>query len=106
MQFEVLGGLKELGTPTSASFGSLMLLQPAPHPNAAKVFTNWLLTKEGQLAYSIGMEQPGRRLDVPTDHLPNDVLLRPDGKYWPSYIEENVGLPPALAELVREVYGR
>jgi iron(III) transport system substrate-binding protein len=106
MQFEVLGGLKEYGTPTSASFGSLMLLTPAPHPRAAQVFVNWLLSRDGQLAYSLGMEQPGRRLDVPMDHLPADTLLQPDGKYWSSYLEENVGLPPPLAELVRDLYGR
>jgi iron(III) transport system substrate-binding protein len=106
LQFGLLGGLKDHGTATTASFGSLMLLNRAPHPNAAKVFVNWLLTKEGQTAYSIGMEQPSRRLDVPTDHLDPDTLLRPDGKYWPSYYEDNVAMPPALGELLREVYGR
>jgi iron(III) transport system substrate-binding protein len=106
LEFEVLGGFKEYGTATNASFGSLMLINQAPHPNAAKVFANWLLTKEGQTAYSVGMEQPSRRLDVPTDHLPPETQLKPDGKYWPSYLEENVAMPRDLGELLREVYGR
>jgi iron(III) transport system substrate-binding protein len=106
LQFGLLGAFKEHGTTTTASFGSLMLLNRAPHPNAAKVFVNWLLTKQGQTAYSVGMEQPSRRLDVATDHLDPETLLRPDGKYWPSYYEDNVNMAAALVELVRELYGR
>jgi iron(III) transport system substrate-binding protein len=106
LQFGIVREFKEYGAIATASLGSLMLLNPPPHPNAARVFANWLLTKEGQTAYSVGMEQPSRRLDVPTDHLEKDLLLKPDGKYWPSYHEDNVAMPPGLGELLREVYGR
>jgi ABC-type Fe3+ transport system substrate-binding protein len=41
-------GLKEGGT-LSSSGGTLSLLQNAPHPNAAKGFVNWLLSREGQM---------------------------------------------------------
>lgn len=37
----------------------------APHPNAAKLFVNWLLTKEGQVLWSKYAENNSRRLDVP-----------------------------------------
>src|SRR6185436_12461964 len=36
------------GVNLSSAFGSLALLNRAPHPNAAKVFINWLLSREGQ----------------------------------------------------------
>jgi iron(III) transport system substrate-binding protein len=39
--------LKEGGT-LSSSGGTLSLLRNAPHANAAKVFVNWLLSREGQ----------------------------------------------------------
>jgi ABC-type Fe3+ transport system substrate-binding protein len=82
-----------------------MLMNRAPHPNAARVFANWLLTKNGQTAYSTGMFHATRRLDVPTDHLPAEGRLRPGGTYWPSYMEESVTQPPELSGLLREQFG-
>ncbi len=43
-----------------------MALKKAPHPNAAKVLINWLLSREGQEVFSNAMGQPTRRLDVDT----------------------------------------
>ena len=42
---------------------TLWLVNRAPHPNAAKVFINWLLTKDAQVALGEGRrdEQPPRR---------------------------------------------
>jgi ABC-type Fe3+ transport system substrate-binding protein len=42
------------------------LFDKAPHPNAAKVFINWLLTKEGQSIWSKAGQYNSRRRDVPT----------------------------------------
>jgi ABC-type Fe3+ transport system substrate-binding protein len=39
------------------------------HPNATKVFVNWLLSKEGQEVYGKAMGQATRRLDVDTKWL-------------------------------------
>jgi ABC-type Fe3+ transport system substrate-binding protein len=46
--------------------GNLAMLRNAPHPNAAKVFVNWLLSKEGQTAVTKALGQPTRRFDVDT----------------------------------------
>ncbi len=46
--------------------GNLAILKNAPHPNAAKVFVNWLLSKEGQTAVTKALGQPTRRFDVDT----------------------------------------
>lgn len=46
--------------------GNLAVLKNAPHPNAAKVFVNWLLSKEGQTAVTKALGQPTRRFDVDT----------------------------------------
>ncbi len=62
--------LKERTTPTySNSFGTLMRMTEPPHLNAQIVFMNWLLTQEGQTAWSTSMNLGSLRLDVPTDHL-------------------------------------
>lgn len=50
----------------STGSGNLVLLKEAPHPNAAKVFVNWLLTKEGQTIFTKALGQPTRRQDVDT----------------------------------------
>ena len=43
---------------------TLWLLNKAPHPNAAKVFVNWLLSKEGQTLWAKEIEANSRRLDI------------------------------------------
>jgi len=35
----------------SGGWGHIALINRAPHPNAARVFINWMLSKEGQLAW-------------------------------------------------------
>ena len=40
-----------------------------PHPRAARVFVNWLLSKEGQELFVKVMHQATRRLDVDTKWL-------------------------------------
>ena len=44
--------------------GVLAVIKDPPHPNAAKVFVNWLLSKEGQETYQNAIGEPTRRLDV------------------------------------------
>ena len=40
-----------------------------PHPNAAKVFANWLLGRDGQEVFGRSMAVGSRRLDVDTKWL-------------------------------------
>ncbi len=54
--------------------GSAALLKGAPHPHAARVALNWLLSREGQVAFQENYgEVPGgadsRRIDVPKDKI-------------------------------------
>jgi ABC-type Fe3+ transport system substrate-binding protein len=56
-------------------FGTLGLVNRAPHPNAAKVFINWLLSRKGQIALQKNMlntENPtdSLRIDIPKDDIP------------------------------------
>lgn len=46
------------------SGAALWLINRAPHPNAAKVFINWLLTQEAQAAWAKSLVTNSRRLDV------------------------------------------
>lgn len=54
------------GLPASNAYGTLGVVKNPPHPNATKVFVNWLLGKEGQEFYGRVMLNATRRLDVDT----------------------------------------
>jgi len=60
--------LKE-GTYISGGSGHLVALKNPPHSNAAKLFINWFLSREGQNVYSRALGQGTRRLDVDTTWL-------------------------------------
>jgi iron(III) transport system substrate-binding protein len=47
----------------STGFGGLALVDRAPHPNAAAVYINWLLSKDGQQAWT-SVPRNTRRTDV------------------------------------------
>jgi iron(III) transport system substrate-binding protein len=102
----VLQGFKDYGTYVTPGFGSLGLIKDAPHPNAAKVFLNWFLGKDGQTAYSTALNSVSRRLDVSRDHIPPEFRLQPDVKYWASYKEAEAIPSPDLVALLKEVFGR
>ncbi|MBI4332145.1 MAG: extracellular solute-binding protein [Chloroflexi bacterium] len=57
------------------------LLNRAPHPNAARVYANWYLGKEGSTVQSRSVGMQSARLDVPTDHLPAQERRDPSVKY-------------------------
>jgi iron(III) transport system substrate-binding protein len=57
------------GLPASNGFGVVGIVKSPPHPNGAKLFLNWLLSKEGQEFYGKMMKSSTRRLDVETKWL-------------------------------------
>jgi iron(III) transport system substrate-binding protein len=48
----------------NSSSSTVWLVNRAPHPNAAKVFINWLLTKDAQVVWAREVETNSRRLGV------------------------------------------
>jgi iron(III) transport system substrate-binding protein len=102
---EVLGELKDYGSYLTASSGSIVLVNKAPHPNAAKVFLNWMLSTDGQTVYSTAMNQASRRLNVATDHLHAYAVPKPGRNYWPNYHEESIAAPPGMQSIIRELFG-
>jgi iron(III) transport system substrate-binding protein len=66
---------KETPAITSGSNGSIALMNQAPHPNAARVFINWLLSREGQASFqkimnSADLLVESMRVDIPKDVVP------------------------------------
>ncbi|MEK7214127.1 MAG: extracellular solute-binding protein, partial [Chloroflexota bacterium] len=59
-----------------ASNKPVWLPKQVPHPNAAKLFLNWWLTKPGQLAWSDGAQVNSRRKDIPV--FDKDAYVEPN----------------------------
>jgi iron(III) transport system substrate-binding protein len=69
----------------SAGFGQLALLNGAPHPNAAKVFLNWMASKEGSEIFGRAMSVAPTRNDIDESFLLPEVIPQPGVKYFDTY---------------------
>jgi iron(III) transport system substrate-binding protein len=99
------------GVNLSSAFGSLALINRAPHPNAAKVFINWLLSREGQTLFQKVISQPGdprnsRRIDVSKDHVPSDEQRRDKMTYFDTDDPDTKDLTPAMKLLDEILAGK
>jgi ABC-type Fe3+ transport system substrate-binding protein len=65
-------------------------VERAPHPNASKVYIDYLLSPEGQQRYTEGTGLPSRRTDVSTDGVPPEYIPREGGKYMPNYDQPSI----------------
>jgi ABC-type Fe3+ transport system substrate-binding protein len=57
------------GLYTTGGYGHLMIIKNPPHPNATRVFVNWLLGRDGQEIFGRGMGVASRRMDIETKWL-------------------------------------
>ena len=81
----------------------LWLVDRAPHPNAAKVFANWVATRAGQESYVRLVEQNSRRLDVPeADPL---EAPKPGQAYFRLGSEEAIAEVSKTQQLLNELVG-
>ena len=67
--------LPEIDYQSTGSSGTMWLLSKAPHPNAARVFINWLLTKDAQIPWAKEVETNSRRVGVEPGN-PDTVVPR------------------------------
>jgi iron(III) transport system substrate-binding protein len=94
--------LKEAPATSLGAAGVVSVINRAPHPNAVKVYLNYLLSREGQYASSKAAEVASRRLDVPTDHLPLGVYpVKPGMKVLNAHGEESIHIRTETAEFVK-----
>jgi iron(III) transport system substrate-binding protein len=69
----------------SAGFGQVALLNGAPHPNAAKIFVNWLSSKEGSEVFARAMSVAPTRNDIDESFLPPENIPQPGVSYFDTY---------------------
>jgi len=92
------------GVPLTSSTGNVALMNKAPHPNAARVAINWLLSKNGQLAYQRIFQEPDSlRIDVPKEEVPPDSRRTTDVKYIEIDRADRMDMEP-IFKIVDEVW--
>jgi ABC-type Fe3+ transport system substrate-binding protein len=70
----------------SGSNGTVALMSNAPHPNAARLFINWLLSRDGQTSFQKIMNTPdlvmeSLRVDISKDPIPAEKRRKPGVNY-------------------------
>jgi ABC-type Fe3+ transport system substrate-binding protein len=82
-------------------FGTVALPNQAPHPNAAKVFINWLLSRNGQIALqrrTMNAESPADslRIDIPKADVPHGSRRLEGIRYLDTGRPEWIEMKPIL----------
>jgi iron(III) transport system substrate-binding protein len=102
---EVVGSLPDLTGWTAGGFGLCTLVDGGPHPNAARLFVNWLASREGVETFSRSERLAGTRNDidyaqwVPAYTIPTPGMEYLDIYNWDFKTQRQ---PPAL-EKIREI---
>jgi iron(III) transport system substrate-binding protein len=91
---------------------TLVLMNRAPHPNAAKVFISWFLSREGQMdfqrtsaKFTEGGAEGSLRMDIPKDEIPPRNQIHAGGKYLPQWNPEQFDMKPII-QLVTEAQAK
>jgi len=78
--------LSDVKTIVAGGFGIVSLWNQAPHPNAAKVFANWIASKEGAAIYGAIDGSAPVRTDVDASAwLDKSLIPAPHGDYFDVY---------------------
>jgi ABC-type Fe3+ transport system substrate-binding protein len=78
--------LKGMSDIVSPSEGHVGLFNNAPHPNAAKLFVNWIASREGLEIYARNRGCSPTRNDIDeTSFLDPEMIAKSDGEYFDSY---------------------
>lgn len=94
------------GTYLSAGHGNVSLLNNAPHPRAAQVFINWLLSREGVNLFSRTIGSQGARLDISYEGMDPRRIRQPEAKYWiGAHTEEFQLQEPEMIKHAQEIFG-
>jgi len=106
LKFGVLPEFRDFGTHIGTGSGCIALMNRAPHNSAALVFINWFLNKEAQRAWSKALKLQTRRRDVPLEHIPSYLIVKPGSRYWASYYEQDALRSTREEAVLNELFGR
>jgi iron(III) transport system substrate-binding protein len=104
---EALTDLADAPGYVTAGFGLAVLVNRAPHPNAAKLFVNWLAMKEGNEVFNRAQVLVSTRADVDNSWAPPYIIPRKGVDYFDTYGWEFTvdGRKPEAVERLRRLTG-
>lgn len=85
------------GTTTTSSFANVAVPARVAHPNAAKLYLNWLLSEQTGLTAAKATGLPSARTDVPRDFLAAQSIPDPS---WPNGANESALTAKDQAQLL------
>jgi ABC-type Fe3+ transport system substrate-binding protein len=91
----------------SAGVGQMALFDHAPHPNAAKLFVNWMASKEGLEIYARGRGEVPTRSDIDAAaFLPAEIIPQAGAEYidmhaWDSGVVERQKVQALMKDLLK-----
>jgi len=89
------------------SASAITLVNKAPHPNAAKVFINWFLSRRGQIVYQDSHgDRDSLRIDIPKDKIPVAQRRLADRKYFFVDGPEFIDVKPAVKIIDEALAGK
>jgi iron(III) transport system substrate-binding protein len=91
------------GALTTAGNGAISIAKNPPHPNALKVYLDYLLSKEGQTEWSKAIGFASLRQDVPRDHVAKYLIPKEGVQYLESHLERYVNLRTEVAAFVSTI---
>lgn len=91
----------------SSSLGGVGVVRQPPHPNAAKLYVNWLLSRDGELAVSKLAGLASRRTDVSVadQGVDPDFVPQPGWTYVASWDQDLQSTVPAMLDFVKPLMG-
>ncbi len=90
----------------SGGFGHVAAVDKGPHPQATKVFINWLLSKEGQLKWQEKSDNNSLRTDISKGMLSDPAAIpKANGRYMNTSLPQYQDISGAL-KIVNEVLSK
>jgi ABC-type glycerol-3-phosphate transport system substrate-binding protein len=107
VEFDIrpLGNTPEFAAYSNTGGSNLMVLKDRPHPNALKVFVNWVLSKPVATRLAAAMGQDTSRADVPAQVDPAEARVAGAAYYEPQREELEAELQASHA-YIRKLRGK
>ena len=81
----------------TGQFGHIALVKQMPHPNAANIFLNWVLSRQGQTEWQKKTDNNSLRTDIPKDMLSDQSEIpKPGEKYLNASLPQYQDIKPVL----------
>jgi iron(III) transport system substrate-binding protein len=98
--------LSDVPDTLSGGFGTIGVFDHAPHPNAAKVFANWIASKEGATVHSRSEIAVANRNDIDYSWAPEEYKPKQGVNYFDTYgwdftVNQLIPLRDRFAQLLK-----